>query len=127
MERIAKKRKEYSKAARRLLSLMFTEVEREGRCLIDHRRRSKTTGEIVIKKGLEDQDKLEALQGNDKMGLCWSQTPEDRFSRVAAPMVIVFGLVWCFMSQATAMVMLRRLFHLTTLVLCAHTSATILE
>ena len=69
MERIAKNRREYSKAARRLLSLMFTEVEREGRCLIDHRRRSETTGEIVIKKGLEDQDKLEALQGNDKMGL----------------------------------------------------------
>ena len=68
MERIAKNRREYSKAARRLLSLMFTEVEREGRCLIDHRRRSETTGEIVIKKGLEDQDKLEALQGNDKMG-----------------------------------------------------------
>ena len=63
LEREALKEKDYSKAAKRLLFLMFTEEERMGRCLVDYKKFYKTTGATVTKCGLADQQKLTALQG----------------------------------------------------------------
>ena len=58
----AMKLRNFSKAAKLLLLRMFTEEEREGRCLYDYKKRM-STGECKTRQGLADQDKLAALQG----------------------------------------------------------------
>ena len=58
---IARRRKNFSIAAKDLLTRMFTDEERQGRCVVAYRKRVGAT--VIQREGLADENKLRVLQG----------------------------------------------------------------
>ena len=76
LECAARRKKNFSKAAKHLMHLMFTDEERSGRRVTAFKK--KFGGTTVSKEGLADQEKLAVLQGKvttrvalTNLVMCW--------------------------------------------------------